>query len=155
MQMIQRSFLVVAAAFCFVCMIGLLAGEKEKTLQTAWEEQSTEQFINTIIQTQQCTYEEYIRYCDGMRVLNDHVLAELTEHQKERDRTGKVYWYLISWEEILDILQREGVYYFQSESALEVRIWLEDRETVRQYEKYGIIAGKGNKDDTKMVRGFI
>lgn len=139
MQIVQRSFLVVVLALCLTVGISFLYKEKEERSRTQWEQLQTEQFLNKLSRNGVCTYEEYLIFYMALNACGDVAKVRLEEYQKEKDRAGNSYWYLVSWEEILQTLLEEGEYYFQENSALELYVeWGTGKKNQGEY-YYGIV----------------
>lgn len=79
------------------------------------------------------TTEEYEKFCMTMQYAGCTGEIELQEYQKRRSTKGQTYRFLISWEEIKEILQENGSYCFVEES--EIRLYWE-KETL-----YGEVGG--------------
>ncbi len=122
MQIVQRSMLLLIVVVCLTAGIAFLCGEQEEKGRKQWEQIQTEVFLNRISREGLCSYEEYLVFCTGLEAYGGRLEVRLEEYQQEKDRNGQTYWYLVSWEEIRDILLMEGVYYFQANSALKLRV---------------------------------
>lgn len=140
MQIVQRCLLLLTLIFVLMAGISFLWNEQVKKEKIQWEQMQAEVFLDRISENGRCSYEEYLTFYTGLLLYGEHLEVRLEEYQQENDSQGKKYWYQISWEEIREMLLTEGVYQFQENSMLRLRIIQSGRigNSVEFY--YGIVS---------------
>ena len=131
MQVIQRGLMIILGVLLLLGGVALVEEHKED-LMKQWEEMQTERFLSRIATTGVCTYEDMVLYQDALKYSCADAEIRLEEYQKEMALSGEEYWYLITWEEILETLVKDGKYGFHHGSALELCI-RDYAETERKY----------------------
>lgn len=142
MQVLQRSFSILLAVFFVMFAVALVFQEKENNGYTQWEEIQVNRFLQQISREGRCTYEEYQLFYKALNQFGVNAEIVLKEYQRETDSKGTVYWYLVSWEEIKELLIQKEQYVFQKNSALELCITTKKGDSVTQEKYYSIAKGQ-------------
>lgn len=122
MQVGQRLVLTIVLILVLFSAKMIPGQQQEERRRRQWQEIQTERFLGKIAETGYCTYNEFLMYSDALNFDGECSEIQLEEYQKEKNRYGKTYWYLVSWGEILSALTEDGVFYFRQGSAVEVKI---------------------------------
>lgn len=122
MQVVQRGVMLILAVLLLLSGKCAMLREHMKQQQEQWEEMQTERFLGKIAGTGACTYDDLIVYQESLQHSGAGQEIRLEEYRKEEALAGEEYWYLVTWEEILDVLIKEGRYEFQRGSALELNV---------------------------------
>ena len=142
MRIAQRVLIIVTAAVLVVFGISKTYREREERFREQWEKTQTELFMQRVTANRCLSEEEYLHYMSSLnyKVTFSQIKAE--EYQKEQDRKGNVYYYLVSWEEIQDCLCKDGNYIFEDNSVIRIEITYRGREGSVRNSYYGIASGK-------------
>lgn len=145
MQIMHRVALVlmIVLVFSFGTMV---AGQEEIELQRQWEMIQTEKFLSKLCRTGQCTYEEYLSYYNGLNYFGMDSIIRLEEYQKEQDLDGKIYYYLVSWEELQTFFSKNSRYVFQQESIIRINVQRKSRGGNAQCSYYDVVERKEMND---------
>lgn len=141
MQIAQRTCLITMLIVFFMSGASLLYGEKEDKLLQRWEQVQSEDFLKHLCRTGSCSLDEYLQFCQTLSKGGIEAEICVMEYQKERDAEKKVYYYLISWEEIRKQLLENGAYYFEEGNVLKVSVMQKSRTKSRQQTHFGMIDG--------------
>lgn len=139
MQLLQRSFSVLLTIFFFVFAVTLVAEEKENYGYKQWENIQINRFLEKMSKEGKCSYEQYQLLYKALNKYGRNVTITVKEYQKEVDVKGNRYWYLISWEEMKELLIQKEEYIFQKDSVLELCVKVKEGNIEKQ-EKYYIIS---------------
>ena len=140
MQIVQRCLLLLTVVCVLTAGVAFLEREREKKGRMQWTQMQAEVFLERISQNGRCSYEEYLMFYTGLAVYGGYLEVRLEEYQQEKDRQGQNYWYQISWEAIQEIFLLEGMYCFQENSALRLRIEQRDDQGSSVEFYYGIVS---------------
>lgn len=117
MRQLQRAVLILLGI-----LIILIAAEREQAqyryFLSSWQEAQIALFFEHICREGCCSLNDYTGFCQTLSMTGKSEEIFLEEVKKERTESGKEYRYLISWQEIKEILQEEGSYHFQKESEV-------------------------------------
>ncbi len=142
MRIVQRALLIITVILFLTAGIAFVCKGKAEKLQQQWETIQAELFLEKLCRTGQLSLEEYNRYVSCLNRGGGSFEVTIEEHQKEQDKAGKVYYYLISWDELRQNLFYEDSLIFQQNSVVKMEIVRRSQgKKVRNY-YYGIIAGK-------------
>lgn len=141
MQMMHRVTLVLIVVL--VLLFGSMVVSQEVIeLQGQWEMIQTEKFLSKLCRTGQCTYEEYASYYNCLNYFGTETIIRMEEYQKEQDLDGKIYYYLVSWEEIRTFLLKKSSYMFQQESIIRITVQRKSRSRTVQCSYYDVVERK-------------
>ena len=139
MQTGQRAVLIIALVFLVFFGIWIPSQKREERFVQQWEKLQTERFLNKVVESGKCTYEEVMMFYDALNYDGISTELELKEFQEEQNRYGDSYWYLVSWNEILTSLMEEGVYFFRKGSVLELSVKRNNGTTETKYRYCDIV----------------
>lgn len=122
MQILQRTLLLIAILLMFTKGWQITCTEKEEKLLWQWEKVQTEFFLQGISRNGSLSLEEYEQYHMAMNKLEAGVTVRLEEYRKEKDREGNGYFYLTTWEELLEYLIYEDNIVFSKDSVIRLEI---------------------------------
>ncbi len=140
MHSAQRVLLVIV--MIFICGIAVSCHEQENKLQGQWETVQTERFLKKLCRTEYISREEYLQYTTALNYKGTASEIRIEEYQREWDAEGSLYYYLISWEEILRTLTEKGNYTFETGSVVKITISRQSRRNQVRNSYHGIISGK-------------
>lgn len=126
MRMMQRVVLVLVLIVGF--MIGITEGYQRRKirLQEQWGIVQTERLLQKICNTGKCSYEECYLFHTALHQCGIDAKIRIEEYQREQDMEGRVYYHLISWEELKLYLLQEACYKFAEESVVCVQVQTEN-----------------------------
>ncbi len=137
MQKFQRSIMTIYLTVIFIYMLKLtLIGQKE-VQQLHLEQLYIEQFQQQLIRNGKISYQEYLAEYMELSSLLGLEKLQLAEYIKEYDSAGKIYYSLVTWEEIKEVLLREEEYCFEKESILEISVENRKGSRVLRRERIG------------------
>ncbi len=136
MQVLQRSFSVLLVMFFLMFTVSFVFQERESNTYQQWQEIQISRFLQQVRKEGKCSYKQYQLFYDDLNRLGVTIEIVLKEYQRETDIEGKVYWYLISWEEIQECFIQKEYYVFQANSVVELCITTKKDTTVRQKKSY-------------------
>ena len=140
MQIIQRMLLVLLMIFGLGFGILLLNLEQEEKVQKQWEALQIERFVGKISRRGTCTYEEYLLCHEALNYSGNTSVIAIETYQKEEDMSGEKYYYMISWEEIQEMLYRNGRFDFDEESVIVVSVSRKNKMKSLETKYYNIVA---------------
>ncbi len=138
MQVLQRSFSILLTVFFLLFAITLVFEEKGKNGYEQWKDIQINRFLEQVSKEGKCSYEDYQLLHKALNKFGNNVKIEVKEYQKEIDRKGIVYWYLISWEEIKEWLLQKEEHTFQKNSVIELCITMKNGNIEKQNKYYSI-----------------
>lgn len=135
MQNMQRILLVLAAVIALWFAISINYQEESGRLEEQWELQKTERFLTDICKKQKCSDEELWLYCSALARGTTSPEIRLEEYRREWDKSGTVYYYLISWEEISEKIMLNGGYSFEQGSVIKLTVITKNSMKKRYYDR--------------------
>ncbi len=117
MRQLQRGVLIILGSLLILTAAGMKQSQYRYFL-SSWKEAQTVLFFESICREGCCSLNDYTAFCQRLRLTGEGEEIFLEEFQKEQTENGKEYRYLISWQEIKEILQEEGIYSFRKESEV-------------------------------------
>ena len=138
MQILQRSFSILLTIFFLLFAITLVFEEKGKNGYEQWKDIQINRFLEQVSKEGICSYEDYQLLHKALNKFGNNVTIEVKEYQKEVDRKGTVYWYLISWEEIKECFLQKEECAFQKNSVIELCVTIKKGNIEKQKNYYSL-----------------
>lgn len=138
MQILQRSFSILLTMFFLLFAITLVFEQKGKNGYEQWKEIQINRFLEQVSKEGKCNYEDYQLLHKVLNKFGRIVEIEVKEYQKEVDKKGTVYWYLISWEEIKENFLQKEEYTFQKNSVIELCVTMKKGNIKKQNKYYSL-----------------
>lgn len=142
MRIVQRTFLLLIVIFMLVIGIAHVYKEREKKEARQWESLLTELYLEKLCRSQRVTQEGYLRYVQSLNYGSTVSHIRIEQYQKEQDLKGKVYYYLISWEELQNRLFEEESALLLKDSVICITVERRSRKQSKVTKYYGIVTGR-------------
>lgn len=120
MQIIQRFLSLLVMIVLLLIMPLLFQMDQLAREQYHQAESLIEGLSLSIEQKGELTYEEYLSCLEALIKLNKNRELIVYEYQREEGMDDSIHWYLVSWEEIEEILITKECYVFQNKSAYKI-----------------------------------
>jgi len=145
MQIMQRMLLIAGLAVAIIWGNGVTYQEKNKKYLEQFEEIQVENFLQKICRTGILSYEELLVLNVSLNS-HDVVMCRLEEFQKEQNLEGRIYWYLISWDEVSEILEEQKFYIFQNGSIVRIELYRKKSSQEQLYTLCGLVWKEWDND---------
>jgi len=142
MRIVQRTFLLLVVIFMLVLGIAHVYKEREKKAARQWESLQTELYLEKLCRSQRVTREGYLRYVQSLNYGSTISHIRIEQYQKEQDLKEKVYYYLISWEELQNRLFEEESALLLKDSVICITVERRSRKQSKVTKYYGIVTGR-------------
>lgn len=137
MQITQRCILLVVVSLLLCAGIRLHYMEKEEKVFNDWEAIRTERFLKRICKSRVLSYENYLLFCEAVSISRKAAEVRVEEYKREQNLQNEVYYSVVSWDEIKDVIRMEGNYCFTVESIIVIEVRQKGRESQNIKKYYG------------------
>ena len=134
MRIMQRVVMILLIMLLFISRISVMVLRQEEKVTEQWEELQAERFLKMLCEKEQILYEDIVLYTELLNRTGRDTELRVEEFRRETDLDGRIYYYRISWEELLGHLVSGEIYQIQKDSVLAI--------TVKRYNKIKSIEKK-------------
>ncbi len=146
MQIAQRCVLIISTSLLLCLMCVFLYTERENKIIEDWETVQTERFLRKLCYTGECSLESYLLYYNSVVNGLDTLDVRIEEYKKEQDLEGNIYYSRILWEEMKEMLWKNGRYCFDEDSIVLIEVYQYGWITKRMNRKFDRVTGENGND---------
>ena len=118
MRVLQRMVLIILLLVVYFGGRTVTVLQREAKLVSQWEALQTDLFLRRLCEVGQIFYEDVLLYVDSLEQRGGNLSVRLEELQREQDFEGNIYYYPVSWEELLEQMTMGKGYRLEEDSIL-------------------------------------